>query len=324
MSRPALSLEQLHPQACAIAKDAACLVGLSGGRDSVALLLILKEIGCRQLTACHINHGIRGKEADADEQFCKDLCARLGIPCICHRVDVPALAQETGESLETAARNIRRKLLTETAAAVKAEAIVMAHHADDQAETVLFRMGRGAAGPRGMKPIDKGLGCTWLLRPLLHVRREEITAWLCACGETWRDDSTNAVADVARNSIRHEVLPALNKALGRDVVPVLCRSARLQQETLEALEAAMAALPMLDPQGRLYLPFVLAQPLPLQKAIVRRYLQNQGVPQIDEAMIIAVCHMLPADATSARICLPGGYMAIRRQKRLIIQASSPN
>jgi hypothetical protein len=111
--------------------------------------------------------------------------------------------------------------------------------------------------------------------------------------------------------------------MGRDVVPILNRSARLQSETLLALDFALAALPTHDPQGRLYLPFVLAQPLPLRKAILHRYLLQQGVPQVDEAMVLAIDAMLPADAPVARRCLPGGFIAIRRQKRLLISHITP-
>lgn len=310
--------ERLHAMAAAMAQEDITLVGLSGGRDSVALLLLLKELGCRYLAACHVHHGIRGAEADADEQFCMDLCRRLDIRLICRRVDVPALAEETGQSLETAARNARRDILLQEARNIGALSIALAHHADDQAETVLFRMGRGAAGMRGMKAVDLYEGTT-LLRPLINITRAQITDWLIAHGESWRDDSTNNVADVARNCIRHEVLPAFNRAMGRDVTPILCRSARLQDETLCALKAAIEALPCLDPQGRLYLPFVLEQPDELRKAIIHHYLQQQEVPQIDEALVLAIDEMLPADARPSRRSLPGGFTAIRRQKRLIIQ-----
>lgn len=292
------------------------VIGLSGGRDSVALLHMLQQEGC-ELHAVHVHHGIRGEEADEDADFCRELCAQRGVPYEEHRIDAPALAAESGQSLETAARLARRAILRAAATRYGA-AIALAHHADDQAETVLFRLARGAAGPRGMEPISHAEGCTWL-RPLLGCTRAQLTEWLTARGLSWRDDSTNAVADVTRNRLRLEVIPALNRAMGRDVVPILNRSARLQSETLLALDAALTALPTEDPQGRLYLPFVLEQPLPLRKAILRRYLLQHEVPEVDEAMVLALDAMLPADAPTARRSLPGGFTAIRRQKRFYLQ-----
>lgn len=245
------------------------VLGLSGGRDSVALLHLLVQQGC-SVHALHVHHGIRGAEADADAAFCARLCEELDVPFELQRVDVPELAQEQGVSLETAGRHARRWLLAAAARRCKGCTVALAHHADDQAETVLFRLARGAAGLRGMQPVHVASGITWL-RPMLSWRRADITAWLQQMGQRWRDDATNAVPDVARNALRLEALPALNKALGRDVTPILGRSARLHAETIDALEAALEVLPSRDPQGRLYLPFVWEQPLALQKAIVRNF-----------------------------------------------------
>lgn len=296
------------------------VVGLSGGRDSVALLHLLQQHHC-ELYAVHVHHGIRGAEADADADFCRKLCAELALPFEEHRINAPLLATENGQSLETAARLARRAILKEVATRHGA-AIALAHHADDQAETVLFRLARGAAGPRGMEPVVRAEGCIWL-RPLLDISRGQLTEWLTEQRLSWRDDSTNAVADVTRNRLRLEVIPALNRAMGRNVTPIINRSARLQSETLLALDFALAALPTEDPQGRLYLPFVLAQPLPLRKAILRRYLLRHEVPEVDEAMVLALDAMLPPDAPAARRSLPGGYTAIRRQKRLILEPPAP-
>ncbi len=295
------------------------VLGLSGGRDSVALLHLLVQQGC-SVHALHVHHGIRAAEADADAAFCARLCHELDVPFELQRVDVPALATEQGVSLETAGRHARRWLLAAAARRCKGGVVALAHHADDQAETVLFRLARGAAGLRGMQPVHEASGITWV-RPMLSWRRAEITAWLQQMGQPWRDDSTNAVADVARNALRLEALPALNKALGRDVTPILGRSARLHAETIDALEAALAALPSKDPQGRLYLPFVWQQPLALRKAIVRRYLQENSVADISEEMVLAIVDILPAESSVSRVNLPGDRQAIRRERRLVITSA---
>ena len=305
-----------HP-ACLPHLHGAVLVGLSGGRDSVALLHVLLQQGCC-VHACHVHHGIRGTAADADAEFCRALCERLKVPFEQHRIDVPALAEARRVSLETAARTARRELLAAAAARCGTNCVALAHHADDQAETVLFRLARGAAGYRGMQPIHAAQGILWL-RPLLEYTRSNITHYLEALGESWVEDATNAVADVARNRIRLEVLPALNRALERDVAPILNRSAGQQADTLAALAEALDMLPLTDPQGRLYLPALADRSPAFRHAVLHHYLTRAGVPGLTHAHICAVDAILPPDSPSHSVNLPGGYRALRRQKRLLAE-----
>lgn len=292
------------------------VLGLSGGRDSVALLLLLHRLGCA-LLACHVHHGIRGAAADEDAAWCAALCARLGVPFEEHRVSVPQLAAESGESLETAARRARHSLLQAAAARCGGNTVALAHHADDQAETVLFRLARGAAGCRGMQPVRQDAATTWL-RPLLQLTRAGITAWLTDQGQDWRDDATNAVPDVARNALRLQVIPALNRAMGRDVSPILNRSARLQQDTLDALETALSLLPLTDPQGRLYLPALAGRPAAFCRAVLHRYLKRAGVPDLSARHVAAAESIISPAAAQSRITLPGGFTAFRKEKRLCL------
>lgn len=295
------------------------VVGLSGGRDSVALLLLLVQQGC-EVHACHVHHGIRGKAADEDAAFCSRLCQRAGVPFSCERVDVPALAKRSGQSMETAARLVRRQILAQAARNCGSNVVALAHHADDQAETVLFRLARGAAGARGMREVCEAEGIIWL-RPLLACTRSRLTAWLQERGQDWREDATNAVPDVARNRIRLDVLPALDRALGRHVAPILNRSARLQEETGDALDAALRLLEAsyTDPQGRLYLPFVTQQPPALRKAIVHRYLVQGNTPGITAAAVQRLDDMLMSTGSPSRLSLPGGKTAVRAHRRLFLQ-----
>lgn len=296
----------------------AVVLGLSGGRDSVALLrmLILRGI---PTYACHVHHGIRAEAADADARFCRELCEKLGVPFEEYRVNVPMLARQCGESVETTARQQRRRILAEHARQVGCSAVALAHHADDQAETVLFNIARGSAGLRGMLSSRQEDGITWL-RPMLRMRRSQITAWLVQIGQDWCEDATNTdPTAAARNTVRLQVIPALNEALGRDVVPALLRGARMQEEVRMALEAALVALPIMDPQGRLYLPFLLNQPEELCKAVVQYYLRLCGVPDISEASVNKVCSILPATSESSFCNLPGGFRARRAHRRLSIE-----
>lgn len=305
-----------HP-ACIPHLHGAVLVGLSGGRDSVALLHVLLQQGCC-VHACHVHHGIRGAAADADAEFCRTLCERLNVPFEQHRINVPALAEARRVSLETAARTARRELLAAAAARCGTNCVALAHHADDQAETVLFRLARGAAGYRGMQPIHAAQGILWL-RPLLEYTRSDITHYLETMGESWVEDATNAVADVARNRIRLEALPALNRALERDVAPVLNRSAAQQADTLAALAEALDLLPLTDPQGRLYLPALAERSPAFRRAVLHHYLTRAGVPGLTHAHICAVDAILSPDSPGHSVNLPGGYRAVRRQKRLLVE-----
>lgn len=308
----------LHPACTAwLCEGKRVLVGLSGGRDSTALLLALHRLGV-SLATCHIHHGIRGTEADRDARFSRSLAEQLGIEHYEKRINVPALASEQKISLETAARYARHEALRHCALACGCQAIALAHHADDQAETVLFRICRGAGGLKGMRAVSPDPRGLIRLRPLLNCTRAEITAWLQSIGQTWCDDSTNAEPCCARNILRGEVMPALERAMGRNVTPILTRSARLCEETEEALTAALDALRLIDPQGRLYLPKVTAFPKALQKAVLHRYLIQCSAPNCSEKEVFALMSLLSPDAPS-RCMLPGAVTARRKEKRLWLE-----
>lgn len=297
------------------------VLGLSGGRDSVALLRLLLLRGAR-VFACHVHHGIRGTAADEDAEFCRRLCEKFGVPFEEYRLDVPQLARENGTSLETEARLQRRRIFAEHARRLGARTVALAHHADDQAETALFNLCRGAAGPRGMQTMHGGSdGITWW-RPLLSCRRAEITSWLQELGQDWREDETNASPDAAtRNRMRLQILPALSAALGRDVIPAIARSARVQGEVAEALEEALAELPLMDPQGRLYLPYLEGKAEAFRRAAVHFYLKRCGVPELNEQHVTEVCALLAPDAAAHSCNLPGGFAARRAHKRLSLVRS---
>ncbi len=200
-------------------------VAVSGGADSVALLrtlaLAAPEIGL-VLSVAHVHHGLRGAEADADAQFVAELAERLGPAFAVHRVDTPAAARERKQTHEEAARALRYAWFRSLLAEGKADVVATAHTLDDQAETVLHRLLRGAwtEGLSGIHPViacepDQRAGSpgtparSAILRPFLGVRRAEIEAWLRAIGQPWREDATNADLAFTRNKIRHELLPQL-------------------------------------------------------------------------------------------------------------------
>lgn len=188
-------------------------VGVSGGADSVALLRTLvdaaPEIGL-VLSVAHMHHGIRGAEAEADAEFVAGLAAELGLRFVRRDVDAVAEARVERETLEEAARRLRYGWFRELLEAGVADAVATAHTLDDQAETVLHRLLRGAwtEGLSGIYPVLKERRGV-IVRPFLGVRREEIENWLSQIGQPWKEDATNADMSYTRNRLRRELLPAL-------------------------------------------------------------------------------------------------------------------
>lgn len=218
------------------------LVGVSGGADSVCLLLLLQEYQRETefvLRAIHVEHGIRGEESKEDARFVKMLCERLDIPLQLYSVDVPSYAKEKHVGLEEAARELRYRCFTESASknlTTKVK-VALAHHADDNAETVLFQMvrGSGVRGLGGMRPRrDTSEGVTYI-RPLLGVTRLQIEEYLRMRGEGYCIDSTNLDINYSRNRIRHEVLPALRE-INAQAVQHISQSAKCLGELADYME----------------------------------------------------------------------------------------
>jgi tRNA(Ile)-lysidine synthase len=206
-------------------------VAVSGGADSVALLRALLEL--REdlgivLSVCHLHHGIRGQEADADRDFVADLASGFGLPFHTQRVDVPAFAAASKLSLETAARELRYKFFRELAGDF--DKIALGHTRNDQAETILMRLIRGTAntGLAGMPAsadLLPGSRRTTMIRPWLQVERSEIEAYLASLGQSWREDSSNAHLHHTRNRIRSELLPLICEHYNPAILEVLAKLA---------------------------------------------------------------------------------------------------
>ena len=183
------------------------LVGLSGGADSVALLLILRELGYR-VEAAHCNFHLRGEESDRDENFVKELCAKLKMPLHLIHFDTKSYAEQHQVSIEMAARDLRYGYFRELCKDISAADVCIAHHRDDAVETLLMNLLRGAGihGLTGIRPkID------FVRRPLLCITRQEIVDYLDSIGQPYVTDSTNLEADVLRNKVRLRVLPLLEE-----------------------------------------------------------------------------------------------------------------
>lgn len=214
-----------------------CLVvGVSGGADSVALLLALKEMQQQyglKLYAVHVHHGIR-QEADADAQYVWELCELLEIPFSLYRTDIPALAKEQGLTEEEMGRVYRYQRFAEVMNQVGADKVVVAHHMDDQAETVLFHLVRGSklSGMEGMRPVfemEVNGKKLIVIRPLLSCRKAEIITWLERRNVRWQDDVTNSDNAYARNAIRNQVVPVLQRVNSKAVEHVAEYACEMQE-----------------------------------------------------------------------------------------------
>jgi tRNA(Ile)-lysidine synthase len=298
------------------------LVGVSGGADSMALLHWLVAAGFRKLVVCHLNHGLRGRAAAEDARFVRRAAGNLGLECEIGRAAVRARMAARGESLETAARNARHEFFAECARKHRCRRILLAHHADDQAETVLWNLLRGSHGLKGMRgeqrlATESGVVLE-LSRPLLGVRRAELVAWLESQGHRWREDSSNAEPIAVRNRLRNEALPLLAEISGRDVTLALVRGAA-DTEDLEALEAwALERAKVLDPQGRLHLPAMRGLPVALQRIALRKFLQDGGIASPERDLIERGLGLLDVK-NPAVVNLPGGGQLRRRAGRLWIE-----
>jgi len=192
-------------------------VAVSGGADSICLLHVFVELGYAP-PVLHVNHRLRGAESDADAAFVAEAAERLGLPCTISDAPLPA----GGDNLEQAARNLRLAVFREAVASGAVDRVALGHTRSDQAETVLFRFLRGAgtAGLAGIRPATSG----GLIRPLIEIDREEVRSWLRERGIPWREDSSNASLEFARNRIRHLLLPQLAREWNPAIVETLAQT----------------------------------------------------------------------------------------------------
>lgn len=198
------------------------LIGVSGGADSVCLCMILKELSAEldfSVEVIHVEHGIRGEDSRQDAGFVQKLCEQLEIPCSVESVDVPSYAQKEHLSLEEAARILRYHVFAEHASACPESRIALAHHMDDNAETMILQMIRGSGldGICGMRPVRTGGQKEIYIRPLLSCSRKEIEDYLQKHGQDYCSDATNEDVAYSRNRIRHKVIPELNAVNDRAV-----------------------------------------------------------------------------------------------------------
>lgn len=296
------------------------ICAVSGGADSTAMLWCLyslrAELGIT-LRAAHFNHGLRGAESDRDEAFVRALCDRLEIPLTVGRADVAAFAAASGLSSETAAREKRYAFLN----ALPCDKLATAHTADDNVETVLLHLLRGS-GLRGLCGIPSKRGS--IVRPLLSVTHAQTESYLRELGETWVEDSTNALPDCRRNRLRQSVIPLLRQEAPSLSSQVLSAAALLREEDtfLDGLARQLLQSAADAPHVWRVAPLLDAPPVLRRRAL--RLLVGHFLPQdVSQRHIASLEALLASPKPSAQLSLPDGWIARRAYRTLTVCRKMP-
>ena len=324
-----LLAERLIAEHELIPRAGSVLVGVSGGPDSVALLDFLLRYRERtgrpdgEIVAGHVNHGLRGVESDEDAEFVGTLAGKLGVRFMTARVD-PASDRRWG-TLEESARKLRYGALRRMATAVRTERVAVAHTADDQAETVLLRLIRGAGlkGLGGMRPLRK-IHRMEIVRPLLTTSREQVLDYLSRRGLSYRIDSSNASTDPRRNFVRLEILPRI-QGMNPAIRETLLRESALFREVESYLAAeadrALQAVVLSRDSGKIELDVerTLLYPQLLRKYLLRLALQELSgdILDLSKAHIDAL-HALLTSHSGRSADVPMGIQARRVRGILVV------
>jgi tRNA(Ile)-lysidine synthase len=308
------------------------LIAVSGGADSVALLRGLCELQAElrlRLHAAHLNHQLRGDAADADARWIADLCGRLDVPATIGTADVQALADESGNGVEEAARRARYAFLEETAAAIGCTHLAVAHTADDQAETILHHIlrGTGLAGLRGMpaaRPLKSGL---LLVRPLLAVDRPAVLRFLADLWQDYRHDPSNADPAFTRNRIRERLLPLLEAEFNpqiREALRKLGRQAAGWQEQVECEARILLQKGLTDATRdlcRIDCEFLQDQPRHVVRECFALLWRRQDWPR-REMGFAEWERLAELAANGGTATLPGAVRATRRGNLLVLERTN--
>lgn len=306
------------------------VAAVSGGADSVAMLYILHEISLQRklkITVAHLHHGIRGIQADKDLVYVKSIASKLGLTFVSHRVNVPAIARKNKKSIEMAGRDARYRFLIETAQRVNANVIATAHTLDDQAETIILKLARGA-GRTGLSGIPRSIEYNGIriIRPMLDITRKEIEDFLQTKKILYRQDMSNKNTEILRNCVRHEILPLLRKKLNPQFDRVLARTVETFREEDNYLDAIarryLARSINMDKyncgNAKLKVKLLKRLPLAIRRRVLIQWLGMCGYPveQIEFSPIDRIAHIIDNTSKPAKVQLTEHWLVTLRYENL--------
>lgn len=316
-----------------IEKGDRIVAGISGGADSVCLLHVLKDI-CgdyqAKLTAVHVNHGIRGNEADRDEQFVRELCGSLGIDFLSYTYDVKRLAREEGLSEEEAGRKVRYEAFAKACKLKQCNKIAIAHNKNDNAETVLFHLFRGSglkglSGIEAKRTLETDFGEAVIIRPLLCAERSEIEACLYRNNIPFMTDSTNLTEDYSRNKIRGRILKYAAAEINAGAVENINEAASQIREALLYIEDNIKkGYQRLVRQEdafsyRISADSLLQEPAVIRKGILKRMLESLAKSSRNlEAKHVGAVLSLTEKQVGRQVHLPCKMVAVREYEDILL------
>lgn len=300
--------------------DGRYLVGVSGGRDSVALLQRLVDAGYKKLIVCHLNHQLRGRASEADALFVRKLADKYRVDLAVKSANVRAFAAKKKMSIETAARDARYNFFVQTAKRRHCLTIFLGHHADDVVETFLINLfrGSGTTGLGSMREVSKRRindVDLKIVRPLLGIWRSEIDRYIRSYRLKFRDDATNKSPTPLRNRIRRRVIPYLEKTLGRNIRQSIWRAAMIAAEEEAWIQNQLPN----SVDVELSVAGLRVLPVALQRRQILKWLRAQNISNVGFDVVESVRVLIDHNARVAKINLPQDRHVRRRARKIFIE-----
>ena len=296
------------------------LIGVSGGRDSVALLHSLVDLGYHKLIVCHLNHQLRGRSSDADARFVEKLAVKYHIDFEIGSANIRTLGKKKKMSIETAAREARYAFFALVARRRRCHTIFLGHHADDLVETFLSNLIRGA-GLTGlsamrqvtMRPVNE-VELT-IVRPLLSIWRKEIDSYVREHRLKFREDASNKILAPLRNRIRYRIIPYLEKTLDRKIGQNIWRTAMIAAEEEKWIEGELSD----SVEALLSVLKIRALPIALQRRAILKWLRAQNISDVGFELIERVRSLADREAQISKVNLSQDRHARRRAGKIFIE-----